>query len=62
LVGFDASVAKPPVTGSDQPGDGPFHHGPPLAVVVGEFALDPCPAGGYQLVVVFGDVEDPDHP
>ena len=41
----------------DEPGDGSFDHGPPLAVVVGEVAVAPCTSGFDEFVVVFADVD-----
>src|SRR5438445_9434912 len=58
LVLAYASVADSAVAAAHEPGDGPFHHRPPLAVVVGELAVAPGEAGDHELGVVLADAQD----
>ena len=51
LVACDTAVGHS-AAGSDEPGQAPFDHGPPAAVVVGEVAVAPGPAGFGQFGVV----------
>lgn len=59
LVGFDSSVADPPMVFTYEPGYGSFHHGPVLSVIIGELSCRPCSAGLDQFRVVGRDVEHP---
>ena len=43
----------------DDPGDGPFNHGPVLAVVGDEGTVTPGPSRCDEFVVVLGEFEVP---
>lgn len=59
VVAGHAPVADAAMTAGDEPGDGTFDHGPPLAVVRSEVAVAPGSAGFDELVVVFIDAQNP---
>ena len=56
-VSFDASVADSSVAFGDEPGDGPFDHGPVLAVVVDADVVAPVGSRLGEELVVFADSE-----
>lgn len=56
-VSFDAAVGDSPVAVGDEPGEGPFDHGPVLAVVVDAGAVSPVGLGRCEEVVVVAKLE-----
>lgn len=58
LIADHASVAHTAMVSGDQPGDGPFHHGPPLPVDPGELTRPPGLAGPQPFFLVGSDADD----